>query len=438
MARILWIDDNQSTTELVGDVLERLGHQVTAYASAPPNDVPLSSYDLVVVDLYLGAASEMSSGRLVFGADELVRLLRRDRKFRRAVRHGETKCLLLSQHLTEYGLRERLRRFTGNNDVRSFLRSKDQDREKYPDRSSAIASVIDGVLNEKPGARLEDEIDRLLKPPGGESYFAFELGDFRSLPDPKQAVLQEEALARSQRFVQDYFATHDDVDWIILSGEDSVLRDGKEGPLPSALDRRIVAETLGHPILTVTRPKGAQQHTHGSVVEDGLFWRRGPRNEVATPNRCDGIMNDYPILHISMAEDLRTYHFDTGSDANFIRASIAREHGCSLYTEDRVRGSSGYGRYFTYELPAQGLVGLLEDQVSGSQYAVTLFGYAIEQFENWEHSRRCYESDCSLAPMGDPCLVRTGLIGRRFLGDNELVLELDSAAEYPRVRKSNS
>lgn len=361
---------------------------------------------------------------------------RRDRRFRRAVRRGETRCLLLSQHLAEFGLRERLRHFTGNNDIRAFLRSKDQERERYPDRTSAIAAVIEGVLGEESEPSLEEEVQRLLSPPVGDSYFTLDLGRFRALPDPKQAVLQELALAQSQDFVRGYFGSHAEVEWIILSSEASVLTEGGGPSLPSALDRRAMAEKLGHPVLAVTRPKGRLEQTHGSVVEDGPFWRSSPKRAPASPNRCDGVMNDYPILHIKMADQVRTYHFDTGADTSFIRASVAREQGCLLYTEDRVRGSSGYGRYFTYELPGDGVGGVLVDQVTGGDYAVRLFGYAIEQFGNWEHSRRCYDSDCDLAPMGEPCLVRTGLIGRRFLGDNDLALELDSSVDYPRVRKT--
>lgn len=434
MARILWIDDNLTTTDLVGDVLQGLGHTVAAFPGAPPDDVPLASYDLIVVDLYLRVADK-GSGQPIFGADELVRLLHRDRRLRRAVRRGETRCLLLSQHLAEFGLRERLRRFTGNNDIRAFLRSKDQERERYPDRSSAIAAVIEGVLGDRSDPSLEEEVERLLSPPAGDSYFTLDLGRFRALPDPKQAVLQELALAQSHDFVRNYFGSHAGVEWIILSGEASVLTEGGGSSLPSALDRRAMAEKLGHPVLAVTRPKGSEQ-THGAIVEDGTFWRSSPKKPTVSLNRCDGIMNDYPILHIKMADQVRTYHFDTGADTNFIRASVAREQGCLLYTEDRVRGSSGYGRYFTYELPIDGVGGVLVDQVTGGDYAVRLFGYAIEQFGNWEHSRRCYESDCDLAPMGDPCLVRTGLIGRRFLGDNDLALELDSSVDYPRVRKT--
>ena len=96
--------------------------------------------------------------------------------------------------------------------------------------------------------------------------------------------------------------------------------------------------------------------------------------------------------------------------------------------------TSRFGRYFVYELPIE-LDCRLVDQRNHNHLAVRVQGYAIEQFKNWEHSRRCREHGCSYGDASDPCLVRSGLIGRNFLGDNDLAMEISPASSRTEVRR---
>lgn len=436
MAKIFWIDDNVTTTDLVGEKLERLGHSVTVRNSITGKIPALSKFDLVVVDLFMERI-EKNQRHTEFGLDYLMQWLTGDRNFRASVENGETRCLLLSQHLAEYELREMIKDFTEHSDIRAFLRSKNRSAEQYPSRMEAIAAIIADVAVSVEDPRLSDEVDRLLRPSSDhDDFFAVSLADFRSMPEPMQAELQEQALEASEAVVESFFEEASSADWAILSGQEGIVASGPSGALPSAIERRAMAEERGQPLVVVTRRQlPASSPGSSKLVEELRFRRR--RQAVEPPTRCEGVMHDYPVLHLELANLARTYHFDTGCDTNYLRASVVREHGTVLYVEDRVRESSRHGKYYVYDLPPEGVVCQLVDKSSGESFAVRIEGYAIEQFKNWEYARRCHDNSCGYAPLGEICLVRFGLIGRGFLGDNDLVLELDPSAEHAAFRRTD-
>jgi len=431
VAKILWLDDNITTTDMVSEVLHADGHDVTTRPFLDENVPSLSDFDLVVIDLFMDRATR--GGRTVdFGLNYLIEMLNRNRRSQEAVESGRTLCLLLSQHLADYDLRESIKDLTERHDIRAYLRSKNQSLDPDLPRREAIAGIIEGVVASGRGPKLSEEVERMLQPPRSESFFDISLADFRELEESVQAELQEKALSEAEPEIAAYFNSHEDIDWVILCGKQGVIKSGASGTLPAALDRRAIADRCGHPLLVVTRRESTSLSQASSVVEE-LQWLGQARTRGTGNARCEGVMNDYPVLFLRLANVDRSYHFDTGSDSNFLRASHAREHGVELYIEDRIRGSSRFGRYYIYELPREGVDCVLVDDRSGDHIGVRVEGYAIEQFRNWTYARRCYESQCLYGLEGEPCAVRSGLIGRRFLGDNQLAIEINPASDYTRL-----
>ncbi len=435
MSRILWIDDNDTTTSLVGEKLEQR-HELTVlpYLSRRTS-VKARDFDLVVLDLFIDRKDDEGTHR-ENGLVYLSQLMKADSKLTKSVEDDDTRWLLLSQHLAEYELREFIKTFTEENDIRAFLRSKNQESAVPLNRRDAIASIIEEVLRDPSSPRLVEEVDRLLTPPKAKGLFSIALDEFRNLPDSVQAELQEQALESTEVKVDAFFAANQTADWAILAGESGeVVNSGTMDKLPSARERRALAEKRGHPILITTRSQGRGYVPSPATVEEVPVWPRNRSHAGPAPQRCEGVMQDYPTFVLELGGGERHYHFDTGADSSFIRASHAREHGVSLDVETRLPGKSRFGRYFQYELPADGLDCNLIDHEQQSHISVTIEGFAIEQYQNWEHSRRCRENDCELGSGGDPCIVRSGLIGRRLLRDNAIAVEISPASTHAHFRR---
>ena len=164
MSKILWIDDNDSTTALVGEKLEDQ-HEVTVmpYLTGSSRVHP-RDFDLIVLDLFIERDDNEGHHR-DNGLSYLVDLMRRDRGLKRSVESGSVRWLLLSQHLAEYELREFIRDFNERYDIRAFLRSKNEEVPAAASRRDAIADIIQGVLREPSSPRLADEVKRLSIPP---------------------------------------------------------------------------------------------------------------------------------------------------------------------------------------------------------------------------------------------------------------------------------
>jgi CheY-like chemotaxis protein len=427
MSKILWIDDNPTVTELVAELLSRSGHSVQVLQSWDGGDIRPETFDLVIIDLFVEVEKD-GKPRTEFGLEYLFRMLHSEDRFLQAVDSGRTKCLLLSQHLAELDLRERIKKFTEENQVRAFLRSKTHESREHGSRREAIASVIESVVNEDRGPLLSDEVEALLEPPESESFFSIDLTRFRDLPDSIQAELQESAIRQISSDAQVEFDLDPELEWVMFCGGIEVMRRGKLVDMPPAQDRRATAEAHGHPVLVLARPD-----TPAPVEE--LFGRRRRSSGPSNGLRCDGKMSDYPTIDLEVAGSLRSYHFDTGSDSSFMRASYVRDGGTPLRTEDRIVYRGKYGRYFAYELPADGIECILVDQESSSHLKVSVEGYAIEPFKKWGYARRCSDFGCSLGSLGEPCMVRSGLIGRGFLADNQLSIEISSLTPLTKIRK---
>ena len=432
MARILWIDDNETTTTLVGEELEALGHEVEVLPFLSDGKPRLRPYDLIVLDLFVERTDRPGEPSTDLGLNYLLRLLE-DRGLRNAVEKGATRFLLLSQHLAEYELREWIRGFTHEHDIRAYLRSKNEDVGPSNSRRQAIARVIASVADASVAPHLSDEVRRLLNSAGTEDFFEISLSKYRQLPDPIQAELQEDALTSVESDSGVHFSEDGSVDWLIFCGPTGLIASGPSSKLPSATERRAISQQYDHPVLVVTRPvpQLTSKNSMPTVEEIPFFGR--PRRQVA--QRCQGVMSDYPILSLRLAQADRTFHFDTGCDSNYLRASQVREHGIQLAIEDRIRLGSRFGKYYLYELPAGGVDCLLVDEGDMGHLGVRVDGFAIEQFRNWEYARRCHESACGVGKVGEVCPVRSGLIGRGFLGDNELAAELSPASERTQFRR---
>ena len=223
------------------------------------------------------------------------------------------------------------------------------------------------------------------------------------------------------------------MDGQIFAGPTKAIRSGS-GELPTVSERSAVSESVGHPVLVYLRPNSTDRSVEEETVLSRVFRRRRP---LELPEGCGGSMANYPTVSLLWGDDLRHYHFDTGADISYMRASHLREFGALLMTENRSRQEGRRGTYyFIYELPEEGIASTIVDQRKSGHINVRVSGLAVEQFKNWPNARRCGDFDCEWRGLDQLCGIRSGLIGRNFIFDNELVIEVDSSEATTYVRKS--
>lgn len=498
MKKAVWIDDNVTITATVSEELTKLGIEAAVYESDPGVDV--GPVDLLIIDLLLEARDDRSSpdhGSFVSaesGVAVLRSMLSRSPELARRIAEDETRLLFFSFHLVDRAVRRTLEEFSMQSDLRAFIVAKRPPRDASDKTSSvreAMAQVIAEVLRraDQP-PHLSEQIRDLYVP---ETTLLdgvlMPISQYRLLAPTQKAELQDRVYPRLAPAARSIFRANPEADWVVFSGSDHEAFEIGEGEPPRLRDLQMIGDESGFPAFVVGRPliagKGSHRRSHRtarSVMEEigkpprkrfGGLSRGNRRNSASEPAggtggqadgapsgqagrnpalgpdtpaardqmlRCPGgALSEYPTVTVDVGNRLRTYHFDTGAYANFLRASHLREHEYELEVDGRTWYETDRGGYYLYDLD-DAVSAILWNQADSSAIEIKLDGYAIEGFSNWEHVRHC---ECNECPLGSPdpdadltmCHVRAGVIGRGFLSENLLEIVISAGSELTDIRR---
>jgi len=445
--RLLWVEDDRlGVMPFIEALVQRGVHVDWAGNIDDAADlVERNSYGLVVIDLRLG---DRPSGLRLLNQLAAIAPARRPR------------MAVVSAHIAQRSMREGLARTSVPVAlIPKFLDTDDDETivDVVVRRLLDVVEIEDAAL-ETP-ARQFESIEENLRDP-----LRVHLQTFDALDPVEQRFLRERAdrllLPIANRFFREQGAR-----WVVYCGTRS--RPIKYGlvsdPLPDRASLRNWAEDAERPVFCYTAPQqlgtSKVEEVKSTSSSGGSFNDPGP--SVALRLRCPGRLADYPTLVLSFdggdeAEDtLRVLHFDTGADFHVVRHedlvdfSLAKDPNIS-WAEP---GPLGDDLPFSWYELEEDLVALLRRQVEGGVQehgrAITLTDVRV--VVEWDYSpyvRYCDEPSGCGAPPSDAlpvetehglellvCPVRSGIVGRRLLADNQLDITIAASSEVTRTKR---
>jgi CheY-like chemotaxis protein len=271
--------------------------------------------------------------------------------------------------------------------------------------------VVDIIISERKkylnqffdNTKKEHKNDNLVLNP-----FDYKFDEFLISDENEIDKIYDKASEMSADFVDIFFKSNPDVDWIVIARDPSnIIKFGIKGKELLHKDLMNLAKKLDSIVFTYSRPKVIEQID---------------KSKTKTPNNCHWSYKEetndyYPTVKIKVDVDKIFYcDFDTGSTHSFLSYEDLRKIGALerlyFFSESSILWGDSY-RYANYEL-------LCELLSRSGKRKITL---RCEVVKSWRSS-----------PQHKNYKGRIGLVGRNLLLENKIKLILDGEKKETDIK----